>query len=87
MNQLNCLKQYMFLYENRIIIRSNDDITDISIITLHVHFFQNETFKGILGNGIPKNFKKVLCKRSLKRSSIVKKDLVTDTFLRLSLNI
>ena len=77
----------MFLYENRIIIRSNDDITDISIITLDIHFFQNETFKGILGNGIPKNFKKVLCKTSLKRLSIVKKDLVTDTFLRLSLNI
>ena len=87
MNQWNCLRQYMFLYENRIIIRSNDDITDISIITLDVHFFQNETFKGILGNGIPKNFKKVLCKTSLKRLSIVKKDLVTDTFLRLSLNI
>ena len=87
MNQLNCLKQYIFLYENRIIIRSNDDITDISIITLDIHFFQNETFKGILGNGIPKNFKKVLCKTSLKKSSIVKKDLVTDTFLRLSLNI
>ena len=77
----------MFLYENRIIIRSNDDITDISIITLDVHFFQNDTFKGTLGNGIPKNFKKVLCKTSLKKSSIVKKDLVTDTFLRLSLNI
>ena len=43
----------MFLYENRIIIRSNDDITDISIITLDVHFFQNDTFKGTLGNGIP----------------------------------
>ena len=57
----------MFLYENRIIIRSNDDITDISIITLDVHFFQNDTFKETLGNGIPKNFKKVLCKTSLKR--------------------
>ena len=77
----------MFLYENRIIIRSNDDITDISIITLDVHFFQNEMFKGTLGNGIPKNFKKALCKTSLKRSTIVKKDLVTDSFLRLSLNI
>ena len=57
------------------------------MITLDVHFFQNETFRGALENGIPENFKKVLCKTSLKRSYIVKKDLVTDTFLRFSLNI
>ena len=57
------------------------------MITLDIHFFQNETFKGALENGIPENFKKVLCKASLKRSYIVKKDLVTDTFLRFSLNI
>ena len=57
------------------------------MITLDVHFFQNELFKGALENGIPKNFTKVLCKTSLKRSYIVKKDLVTDTFFRFSLNI
>ena len=78
---------HVSLRKYRLIIRSNDNIIDISMITLDLHFFQNETFKGTLGNGIPKNFKKVLCKTSLKRSSIVKKDLVTDTFLRLSLNI
>ena len=52
---------HISLRKHRMIIRSNDDITDISMITLGVHFFQNETFKGTLGNGIPKNFKKVLC--------------------------
>ena len=78
---------HVSLRKYRIIIRSNDNIIDISMITLDLHFFQNETFKGTLGNSIPKNFKKVLCKTSLKRLSIVKKDLVTDTFLRLSLNI
>ena len=57
------------------------------MITLAVHFFQNETFKGALENGIPENFNKVLFKESLKRSYIVKKDLITHTFLRFSLNI
>ena len=80
-------KNTCFLSKHRITIRSNGAITDISMITLEVYLFQNETFKGALRNGIPKNFKKVLCKTSLKRSSIVKKDLVADTFLRLSLNI
>ena len=71
----------------RVITRSNNDITDISMITLDVHFFQNETLKGALENDIPESFKKVLRKKSLKKSYIVKKDLVTDTFLRFSLNI
>ena len=57
------------------------------MITLDVHFFQNETLKGALENDIPESFKKVLRKKSLKKSYIVKKDLVTDTFLRFSLNI
>ena len=78
---------HISIQKNRIITCSNNDITDISMITLDVHFFQNETFRGALENGIPENFKKVLCKTSLKRSYIVKKDLVTDTFLRFSLNI
>ena len=78
---------HISIRKNRIITCSNNDITDISMITLDVHFFQNETFRGALENGIPENFKKVLCKTSLKRSYIVKKDLVTDTFLRFSLNI
>ena len=70
-----------------IITRSNNDITDISMITLDVHFSQNETFKDAFENGIPESFKNVLCKTSLKRSCTVKKDLVTDTFFRFSLNI
>ena len=78
---------HISIQKHRIITCSNNDITDISMITLVVLFFQNETFKGALENGIPENFKKVLCKASLKRSYIVKKDLVTDTFLRFSLNI
>ena len=57
------------------------------MITLDVHFFENETFRGALANGIPEDFKKVLCKTSLKRSYIVKKDLVTHKFLRFYLNI
>ena len=57
------------------------------MITLDVHFFENETFRGALANGIPEDFKKVLCKTSLKRSYIVKKDLVTHKFLRFSLSI
>ena len=69
----------------RVITRSNNDIT--SMITLDVHFFQNETLKGTLENDIPESFKKVLRKKSLKKSYIVKKDLVTDTFSRFSLNI
>ena len=52
---------HVSLRKYRIIIRSNDNIIDISMITLDLHFFQNETFKGTLGNGIPKYFKKVLC--------------------------
>ena len=78
---------HISIRKNRIITCSNNDITDISMITLDVHFFQNETFRGALENGIPENFKKVLCKTSLKRSYIVKKDLVTHKFLRFSLNI
>ena len=78
---------HISIRKHRIITCSNDDITDISMITLDVHFFQNETFKGALENGIPENFQKVVCKTSLKRSYIVKKDLVTDAFLRFSLNI
>ena len=57
------------------------------MITLDVHFFENETFRGALANGIPEDFKKVLCKTSLKRSYIVKKDLVKHKFLRFYLNI
>ena len=71
---------HISIRKHRIITCSNDDITDISMITLDVHFFQNETFRGALENGIPENFKKVLCKTSLKRSYIVKKDLVTVLF-------
>ena len=80
-------KIHTSIRKDRIITRSNNGITDISMITLDVHFFQNETLKGALENDIPENFKKVLCKKSLKRSYIVKKDLATDTFLRFSLNI
>ena len=65
---------HISIRKNRITY-SNNDITDISMITLDVHFFQNETFKGAFENGIPENFKKVLCKTSLKRSYIVKKRL------------
>ena len=78
---------HISIRKHRIITRSNIDITDISMITLDVHFFQNETLKGALENDIPESFKKVLRKKSLKKSYIVKKDLVTDTFLRFSLNI
>ena len=78
---------HIYIRKHRIITCSNNDITDISMITLDVHFFKNETLKGALENGILENFKKVLCKASLKRSYIIKKDFVTDTFLRFSRNI
>ena len=80
-------RTHISIRKHRIITCSNNDITNISMITLDVHFFQNETFKGALENGIPEIFNKVLFKESLKRSYIVKKDLITHTFLRFSLNI
>ena len=71
---MKCLKRiHISIRKDRIITRCNNDITDISMITLDVHFFENETLKSALENDIPKNFKKVLCKKSLKRSYIVKK--------------
>ena len=75
---------HISIRKHRIITRSNNDITDISMITMDVHFFQNETFKGVLENGIPENFKKVLCKISLNRSYIVKKRLGNRYFFKIS---